>query len=62
MNLLNRYLQEVSRYLPKARREDVVAELRANIVSQMEDREQELGRPLTENKLVEMLQHHRLYR
>jgi hypothetical protein len=58
MNLLNRYLQEVSKYLPKARREDIVAELRANILSQIEDREQELGRALTDTELVEMLQHH----
>jgi hypothetical protein len=58
MNLLNRYLQEVSRHLPKAKREDIVAELRANISSQMEDREEELGRPLLENEVIEMLQHH----
>jgi len=58
MNLLNRYLQEVSKYLPKARREDIVAELRANITSQMEDREEELGRPLTDDEVVAMLQHH----
>jgi len=58
MNLLNRYLQEVSRHLPKAKREDIIAELGANISSQMEDREGELGRPLTESEVLEMLQHH----
>jgi hypothetical protein len=58
MNLLNRYLQEVSRHLPKAKREDIVAELRANISSHIEDREEELGRPLTEKELLAMLQHH----
>jgi hypothetical protein len=58
MNLLNRYLQAVERCLPKARREDIIAELRANILSQIEDREEELGRPLTENEIVSMLQHH----
>jgi hypothetical protein len=58
MNLLNRYLQEVSKYLPKARRDDIVAELRANILSEMEDKEQELGRGLTEKEMVEMLQRH----
>jgi len=58
MNLLNRYLQEVSKYLPKARREDIVAELRANIASQLEDREEELGHPLTDDEIVAMLQHH----
>jgi hypothetical protein len=58
MNLLNRYLQEVGRYLPKARRDDIIAELRANILSQIEDKEHELRRPLAESELVEMLQHH----
>jgi hypothetical protein len=32
MNLLNRYLQAVARLLPKARRDDIIAELRANII------------------------------
>lgn len=58
MNLLNRYLQDVGRYLPKARRDDIVADLRANILLQIEDREREIGRPMAENELIEMLQHH----
>jgi hypothetical protein len=58
MNLLNRYLQAVARLLPKARRDDIIAELRANILSQMEDREQELGRALTEDEQVTILRHH----
>lgn len=58
MNLLNRYLQAVGQCLPKARREDIIAELRANILSQMEDREEDLGRPLTDTEITSMLQHH----
>jgi hypothetical protein len=58
MNLLNRYLQEVAKYLPKARRADIVEELRANLLAQIEDREEELGRSLTEAELVAILQHH----
>jgi hypothetical protein len=58
MNLLNRYLQAVARLLPKARRDDIIAELRANILSQMEDREQELGRALTEDEQAAILRHH----
>jgi hypothetical protein len=58
MNLLNRYLQEVAKYLPKARRDDIVEELRANLLSQIEDREQEFGRPLNEDELVAILKHH----
>jgi hypothetical protein len=46
MELLDRYLYAVGRYLPKQRREDILAELRANILSLVEDREEELGRPL----------------
>jgi hypothetical protein len=48
----------VARCLPKARRDDIVAELRANILSQMEDREEALGRPLTEDEQAAILQHH----
>jgi hypothetical protein len=55
MNLLNRYLQAVAKCLPSARRDDIIAELRANILSQMEDREQELGRPLTEDEQTDIL-------
>jgi hypothetical protein len=55
MNLLNRYLQAVAKCLPSARRDDIIAELRANILSQMEDREHELGRPLTEDEQADIL-------
>jgi hypothetical protein len=55
MNLLNRYLQAVSKSLPAATRNDIVAELRANILAQMEDREQELGHPLTDDQQAEIL-------
>jgi hypothetical protein len=58
MNLLNRYLQAVARLLPKSGREDIIAELRANILSQMEDREESLGRPLTEDEQAGVLRHH----
>ena len=47
MELLERYLQSVGKYLPKGRRSDIVAELRANILEQVEEKEAELGRPLT---------------
>lgn len=58
MNLLNRYLQAVGQCLPKARREDILEELRTNLLSQIEDREEELGRPLAENEITKMLQQH----
>lgn len=47
MELLDRYLQAVRKNLPWKRQDDVIAELRANLESQLEEREAELGRPLT---------------
>jgi hypothetical protein len=47
MELLDRYLQAVRKHLPWQRQDDIIAELRANLESQLEDKEAELGRPLT---------------
>jgi hypothetical protein len=47
MELLDRYLQVVKKHLPWGRQEDIIAELKANLESQLEDKEAELGRPLT---------------
>ena len=47
MELLDRYLQAVRKHLPAKRQNDIVAELRANLESQLEDKEADLGRPLT---------------
>jgi hypothetical protein len=58
MNLLNRYLQAVGKGLPNTRRDDIIEELRANLLSQMDDREQEPGRPLTEDEQAEVLKRH----
>src|SRR5271156_584080 len=56
MQLIDRYLQEVKRYLPVAERRDIANELFANIQSEMEDREAALGRPLTEDEQIAILQ------
>jgi hypothetical protein len=48
MERLDRYLESVRKHLPWDRQDDVVAELRANLESQLEDKESDLGRPLTE--------------
>ncbi|MFP5203949.1 MAG: hypothetical protein ACLGSH_01195 [Acidobacteriota bacterium] len=48
MELLDRYLQAVSRHLTGKRQQDILAELRANLEAQLEDKEAELGRPLTQ--------------
>jgi hypothetical protein len=51
MELLDRYLQAVKRHLPWQRQDDIIAELRANLESQLEDKEAELGRPLNTGEM-----------
>jgi hypothetical protein len=58
MDLLERYLQAVGRYLPAKGKDDTLAELRANLLAQMEDRSEVLGRPLTEEEEAEVLRGH----
>lgn len=48
MELIDRYLKAVGSYLPAAQRDDITRELSENIRSEIEDKEAELGRPLTE--------------
>jgi hypothetical protein len=58
MELLERYLQAVRGYLLRRRRDDIVKELGDNILSQMEDRAEELGRPLNEIEQAAILKLH----
>ena len=55
MQLIDRYLQAVKFALPKPLRDDIVQELKDSLLSQIEEREAALGRPLTEDELVELL-------
>ncbi len=55
MELLDRYLQAVKKHLPWERQDDIIAELRANLEAQLEDKEAELGRPLTKEEAEEWL-------
>src|SRR5450631_682847 len=55
MELLDRYLQAVKKHLPLKRQDDIIAELRANMESQIEDKESELGRPLDTKELEDLL-------
>lgn len=62
-DLLDRYLYAVGRHLPAQRRgalaqNDLIAELAANLHAQMEDKEAELGRPLTQDEQAEVLRRH----
>lgn len=56
--LLERYLYAVGQYLPGGRRVDVLAELRANLLAEMDDAAEQRGRPLTEAEVVEVLRRH----
>lgn len=58
MELVERYLQAVEEHLPRRGRRDMLAELRSNLESEMESREEELGRPLTESEVAAMLEAH----
>jgi len=51
MEMLDRYLQAVRRHLPWRRQDDIIAELRANLEAQLEDREAERGRKLTDAEM-----------
>jgi len=60
MEMLEDYLRAVSRLLPRdsqggAKREDIVAELRDEILTRIEAREHELGRPLTGDETQALL-------
>lgn len=55
MDLVNEYLRAVAALLPKAQREDIVAELRDTILSRIEERESELGRPLNDDEVEAVL-------
>ena len=47
MELLDRYLEAVRKHLPWERQDDIIAVLRASLESQVEEKEEDLGRPLT---------------
>jgi hypothetical protein len=55
MELLDRYLQAVRFWLPKAQQQDIIAELSSDLHSQIDDREVELGRPLDNAELEVIL-------
>jgi hypothetical protein len=57
-DLLGRYLQAIGQFLPLAAREDTLAELRANLLEEMDVRAEELGRLLTEAEVAEVLRSH----
>jgi hypothetical protein len=57
MELLDRYLQAVGFWLPKAQQNDIISELADDLRSQIEDKESSLGREINEDELAAILQH-----
>lgn len=55
MNLIERYLQAVKFWLPTKQQGDIVAELSEDLHTQREEREMELGRPLNEGEVEDLL-------
>ena len=58
MELLERYLQAVRFFLPRRAQDDIIRELEENLISQMEDREESLGRALTDDERADILRRH----
>lgn len=55
MDLIERYLQALKFALPTKQRDDIIKELRDSILSQAEEKEAEVGHPLTEDEQVSLL-------
>src|SRR5512136_1654661 len=55
MELLDRYLQAIKFWLPKAQQQDIISELSEDIRSQIEDLESASGRKLDEAELEALL-------
>lgn len=55
MELIDRYLHAVRRNLPADKADDIVAELRDDLMSRVEDREEGKGRPLTQDETSALL-------
>lgn len=55
MTLVDDYLRATAHLLPKDQREDIIAELKDTLLTRIEGREAELGRPLTEDEVEAVL-------
>src|ERR1700733_4419959 len=54
-DLVGRYLQAVGFWLPRAQKQDILAEISEDLHSQIEDRESDLGRAMTESEVSDLL-------
>lgn len=57
-DLIARYLHAIGKHLPASRREDILAEISANLIAEVEDREAALGRALNKTEQAELLKAH----
>ena len=55
MEVLDRYLEAVSAWLPRDQRADIVAELADDLRSELDERQRDLGRPLEDGEVVALL-------
>jgi hypothetical protein len=58
MQIVDRYLHSVKTCLPRAQADDIIKELSENISSQIDDKEGELGRTLSEAEVETLLKQH----
>lgn len=58
MQLLEQYLNIIKMYLPSDQREDIINELYENLLSEMEDKEAQLGRTLNEDEQADIFKQH----
>jgi hypothetical protein len=56
MELVERYISAVQRYLPEEKRQDIGRELRAHLLDKLEGQQDELGRTLTNDEVAATLQ------
>lgn len=55
MDLIERYIEAVKFWLPKAQKDDIAAELRDDIASEIDEAERQKGRKLTEEEIAALL-------
>jgi len=55
MELVNRYLQAIKFWLPKEQKDNILAEISADLRAQIEDRESALDRSLTQSEIEDIL-------
>jgi hypothetical protein len=55
VEVLDRYLEAVRDFLPREQRADIVAELEEDLRSEIEERQAELGRPLSGDEVIALL-------